>query len=613
VNGVVAHRDKNVERATRDAAPASDFSLIKAAHVRQQLIALLFQRGRNTVAAGLAVGILSLVYLWGKVPTVPLLSWFVLMCLIAVLRFGLIERYRRAAPPTEAAPQWGRYYTVMAGVTGLLWAAGGLALILWAPPEPALTLFAAMVLGGISVGSILALASHLPASYAFIGPLLFAVIFGFSLRGDELSLTLAGMGVAFLAINVLYTHDARRSIAESIALRFENLNLIDELKRQRAEAEAANIAKSKFLAAASHDLRQPLHALILFVSALDERIRYPEVRAIVDNIGGSVQALEKLFASLLDISRLDAGVIQPQVRDFRLQDLFERLRTDYAAEAAQKEVAFRCLPTDAAVRSDPQLLERILRNYLSNAMRYTEAGTVELRSEVRDGEVIVAVADTGKGIPRDRQREIFHEFYQLENPERDRTKGLGLGLAIVDRLAKLLGHTIHVESAPGRGSVFSVRVPTGDAVAAARSSASAAHMPTSTLAGLRVLVIDDELSVRQGMQTLLAQWGCDVLLAGSEEEAIALLQNARGAPDAVIADYRLREHKTGAATIRRIQAEYGESIAGLIITGDTAPDRLREAATSGCELLHKPVAPAQLRAFLTDVRNRRKAAQVAEG
>ncbi len=321
------------------------------------------------------------------------------------------------------------------------------------------------------------------------------------------------------------------------------------------------------------------------------------MRKIVDNINLSAQALEKLFAALLDISRLDAGVIQPQVSEFNLQELIERLKNEYALEAKQMDLTFRCPSTELVVRSDPQLLERILRNYLSNAFRYTSQGEVALSCCALGGAIRIEVADSGKGIAREKQQQIFREFHQLENPERDRTKGLGLGLAIVERLAKLLGHPIGVDSTPAQGSVFHVTVPRGDPSAVVPPQRLLAEVGTD-LSGMRVLVIDDEVDVREGMNTLLGQWGCELLLAGSEEEAVELLKQDSRAPDVVIADYRLREYKTGVQAIRRVQGECGIAMPALIITGDTAPDRLREVAASGFPLFHKPVAPAQLRAFL---------------
>jgi CheY-like chemotaxis protein/signal transduction histidine kinase len=401
-----------------------------------------------------------------------------------------------------------------------------------------------------------------------------------------------------------YARSFRDILVESWRLRFENVHLIEELQEKKAEAEEANVAKSRFLAAASHDLRQPLHALTLFVSALDERRHAPEVRAIVDNVNVSVQALEKMFNALLDISRLDAGVLHPACADFRLQELFDRLVNEYGPAASQKGLELRCSASSAVIRSDSALLERILRNYLTNAIRYTEHGRVTLRAVAGEDEVRVEVEDTGIGIPPDQHREIFREFHQLQNPERDRTKGLGLGLAIVERLSRLLNHPIAVESAPGSGSLFSVTVPAGDPTAVEDGRDRATERVFADLAGLRVLVIDDESGVRDGMRTLLVQWGCEVLLAAGEDEAMTQLHRDGCAPDAIVADYRLREGRTGVQAIGRVHDEWGARIPALIVTGETAAEELKEVETSGYSLLYKPVPPGQLRAFLRDARRK---------
>ena len=479
--------------------------------VQAELIAILFSRARVAILVNLTVAILSVVYLWSKVPGAALAIWFVLACLLTLARLIVVVYYQRQQSSKQSsiehAPRWGSAYAIGAGAMAILWAVGAVAVGLFVPFEPELALFVSMVLGGLAAGSALALASYLPASYAFMGPLMAAIMVIFLIRADLLGLTLAGMGVAFLVINVRYAHNTRRTLAESIALRFENIHLIEELQEKKAEAEEANVAKSRFLAAASHDLRQPLHALTLFVAALDERNHSAEIRAIVDNVNVSVQALEKMFNALLDVSRLDAGVLRPVYADFRLQPLFDRLLNEYAPEVKMKGLEFHCDASTAVVCSDVQLLERILRNYLTNAIRYTEHGYVALRAVVESGAVRVEVADSGIGIPPDQHREIFREFHQLQNPERDRTKGLGLGLAIVERLARLLDHPIAVQSLPDSGSVFSVMVPIGDPAAVEDARDEVVERVLTDLAGLRVLVIDDESGVREGMRALLVQWG----------------------------------------------------------------------------------------------------------
>lgn len=409
--------------------------------------------------------------------------------------------------------------------------------------------------------------------------------------GSSLQLAMAVFFLGFLSsITVwgMYLIKARRN---EIYLR---IRLFEERRR----AEEANIAKSKFLAAASHDLRQPVHALTLFVAMLRERIQFPEVRSLVDNAARSVEALDGLFQALLDVSRLDAGIVQPKIGDFRIAPLFTRLITEYQAQATSKNLRLSSDYPDATVRSDPALLELILRNLLSNAIRYTARGEVVLRASSTDAGLRIEVVDTGIGIPADKHKEIFREFVQLGNPERDRSKGLGLGLAIVNRVAALLQHPVDVRSKPGEGSCFSILVPYGESSSIEETSAS---MPSSVgiaIEGLTVVVIDDEPAIRDGMQGILTGWGCTAVTAASADEARDTLHARQLMPDIIIADYRLRDEKTGAQAIETLRREFGTNLPGIIITGDTAPERLREASTSGFVLMHKPVAPAKLRSTL---------------
>jgi CheY-like chemotaxis protein/anti-sigma regulatory factor (Ser/Thr protein kinase) len=344
----------------------------------------------------------------------------------------------------------------------------------------------------------------------------------------------------------------------------------------------------------------------LFASALDERIKYPEVSRIVANINASVRAMELLFNALLDISRLDAGVLQPSVRHFRLDELIRRLVNDHAPEAERKGLKLLCSACEVTVHSDPALLERIVLNFVSNAIRYTDRGEVRITCAADGDQVRVEVTDTGIGIPPDKHREIFDEFHQLQNPNRDRNKGLGLGLAIVDRVARLLGHRIEVQSTPGKGSCFTVLVPLGDALCVVEEP-SRAVVALDDVGGLHVVVVDDEIDIREGMQSLLQQWGCQVSLAASAAEAVAVARAADVVPHAIIADYRLRDGETGVQVIEQLQRELEARIPALIVTGDTASERLQEAGASGYQLVHKPVQPAMLRAFLRNV-SRRNAA-----
>jgi two-component system, sensor histidine kinase len=378
------------------------------------------------------------------------------------------------------------------------------------------------------------------------------------------------------------------------------------LLAQKDEAERANMAKSRFLAAASHDLRQPMHALMLFVTDLKQRIHYPEVSRIVHNIETSVNAMVSLFNALLDISRLDAGVLHANPVDFPVKNLFDRLRVEFSAAAREKELHFSVMASKLVVRTDPLLLERIVVNLVSNALRYTSRGGVVVGCRRQRDAVRIEVWDSGPGVPLERQRDIFQEFFQLSNPERDRSKGLGLGLAIVERMAKLIGTRVRLRSVLGKGSVFYLTVPLGSAARVVRERSEAAEALTQPLTGAFVVVVDDEGPILEGMRGLLAGWQCEVAAAESQALALAAVEQAGKAPDAIISDYRLRDEENGIDVIRALRARFGSSIPGILVTGDTAPDRLREAEQSGFYLIHKPVRPAKLRTLLTHLVAREK-------
>ena len=373
------------------------------------------------------------------------------------------------------------------------------------------------------------------------------------------------------------------------------------LRAAKEEAERANRAKSRFLAAASHDLRQPLHALGLFASVLAGKVRGEGNRRLVQKIGASLEALDRMFGALLDISRLEAGVITPAVEDFRVRNLLERMTDQFTPQADEKGIEFRVVACGAVVRSDSALLDRILRNMISNAVRYTDSGRVLLGCRRRGAALRIEVWDTGPGIPEAQLSEVFQEFERLPRGGGDQGDGLGLGLTIVERMSRLLGHSTHVSSVPGKGSMFAVEVPCGGAKAKGRRRQSRTADDGVDVAGARILVLDDEACVLEGTVRVLEEWGCRVRGARSIEEALAGLAVFGGPPNLIIADYRLGQSMTGSRAVERIQAELGAEVPAIIITGDTAPARLREAQASGHELLHKPFPPDRLRRILVEV------------
>ena len=392
--------------------------------------------------------------------------------------------------------------------------------------------------------------------------------------------------------------DSYRLLEARVAERTRELRGANALLRaKREEAEQASQAKTRFLASASHDLRQPLHTISLLVGVLRRQAVAPEVGRLVDNIQTSVSAMESLFGSLLDISKLDAGMSRPSLADHALAQLLHRVADSHGPQATRQQLQLIVAPTRCAVRTDAVLLERVLGNLVSNAIRYTERGKILLGCRRRSGGVELQVWDTGIGIAPEQLPHVFEEFFQIDNPERDRGKGLGLGLAIVKRTLELLEHPYALRSTLGRGTCFSILLPWAEAapLAPARPEVPASGR---RIAGAFIAVIDDEADTRRAMQALCHSWGAHVLIAASAEQCLARLGEHLRHPDLILCDYRLRERHDGLAAVRQIRAHIGQAVPAIIITGDIAAADLRRVTDAGLPLLHKPIGAERLLAAI---------------
>jgi signal transduction histidine kinase/CheY-like chemotaxis protein len=368
-----------------------------------------------------------------------------------------------------------------------------------------------------------------------------------------------------------------------------------ELLEKKDEAERGNRAKTRFLAAASHDLRQPMHALGLFVAELGQKPHAPDTRRLVEQIAISAETMENLLDSLLDISRLDVGALDRQIKPFPLQPLLERIEVDYRREAGLRGQRLRLRPTSLWVESDPLLLERILHNLISNALRYTPGGTILVACRKRGRKVRIEVRDNGPGIAPEAQEAIFQEFVQLDNPERNRAKGLGLGLAIVRRLTDLLEHPLQLKSSPGRGSLFAIELPS-----AAPGILTDHHQPApaQALARLRVVLVDDDELALASTTGLLESWGCQVNAADTGAALLATLRPGDEAPDIIVCDYQIAGTGDGLQLIEQLRGHFARQIPAVILSGDTSPATATAIQQADIPLLHKPVRPAKLRALL---------------
>lgn len=440
---------------------------------------------------------------------------------------------------------------------------------------------------------------YVPYLLVTMGPL--AVAWGLSPGLAETvveRLLFVGLVLLFSSTLVSHARGAWGVFTESYNIRLQRINLTRRLQQALGVAESANRAKTRFLAAASHDLRQPIHALSLFSGSLLQRPLDTRATAIAGQIDKSVRTLANQMDALLDVSRLDAGVIERSLGTVDLRAMLGQLADEFAPQAAQKGLRLEMAnAAPVSVRTDALLFLRIVRNLLSNAVKYTESGRIDVTVEVSGDRCTLRIRDTGPGIPPTEHERIFEEFYQLQNPERDRSKGLGLGLAIVRRLSDLLEVGLQFESAPDQGTCFALTVPLAVGAAACADPADAIATPAAEADGPRaarldVLVVDDEEPIRIGMQTLLQGMGFGVRAVASMDEAVQAARTAR--PSIVLADFRLRQGEDGMRVIRELRLLWPD-LPALLISGDTAPDRLREARDAGIPLLHKPVPPALLR------------------
>jgi Na+/proline symporter/CheY-like chemotaxis protein len=400
---------------------------------------------------------------------------------------------------------------------------------------------------------------------------------------------------------------ANESLERRVEERTEQLTRLNtELGRAKAEAEQANISKTRFLAAASHDILQPLNAARLYVTSLVERQTAGSDAQLIGNIDASLDAVEEIFSALLDISRLDTGALKPEIVSFRIDELFRQLEVEFAPLAREKGLRLKFVACGYAVRSDRRLLRRLLQNLVSNAIKYTTSGRVLVGCRRRRGRLRIDVYDTGIGIPHSKKRAIFQEFHRLDQGAKV-ARGLGLGLSIVERIARVLDHKISITSTVGRGSQFSVDVPLSAAAPVSSHPRVARKVDRVQLSGITVLCIDNDLAILDGMETLLSGWGCRVFKAPDLAAAVAVIADAKVSPDGLLVDYHL-DNGNGIAAISELRRRFGAEIGAILITADRSPRVRSDARANGIQVLNKPLKPAALRALLTQWRVQRVAA-----
>jgi signal transduction histidine kinase len=569
--------------------------------VEEQRVALLYGNTLAVAGSSLLMAALVAIIVWPQSSAVAVFGWCSAVLLVQVGTQWLSSEYRRATNSAAEPRPWGTRFTIAAGIAGVVW--GLVVFVLVGQNQSLMLALISACLAGRATISIMTHAYYPPALNALVVPIFGMLALRYTLDGGYNNAALGVMWIAVLGYVLLFADRQSRAVAQQIRLRCENEQLVEELQKQNAVAEGARVraeeasrSKSRFFAAANHDLRQPLHSLGLFATALRNGSIDEAGRKLIDQILLCTESLEQLFDNLLDISRLDAGQVQVKRETVRVNTVLDRLRSTFATPAEDKGLRLRIRRSRMVLDTDPTLLFRVLSNFVSNAIRYTDKGGVLVACRRRGNILRIEVWDTGVGIQPEQHERVFEEFYQLNNPERDRARGLGLGLATVKRISSLLEHPLRLRSVPGKGSRFTIEVPVADATRVQSISATIEQKVPNLLRNKRILVIDDEASVRMGMQSLLDSWGCKCVAVTDAKEALQALNGS--APDFIIADLRLRGEETGIDAIRTLRSQLGDAIPAVLISGDTATEQLRKVSAAGLTMMHKPLKAVRLRALL---------------
>ena len=568
--------------------------------VLREQVALLRHNFPMTLLASLATALGTLWIMVRVVEVQAITVWLLSHTLVVALVYLTL---RTIAPGQGDVTHAARKLFACMAAMGLSWGSLGYVVLRWGTPES--VIYSIGIISTVSSGALGLGAPLFRAYVTYLTCAIGGVMLAVALGGGPVKWPALLLTSVYYALTCMQARTADRATRRSIALKLENDRLVSQLREESQRALAAQEAaeqadrdKSRFLAAASHDLRQPLHAMGLFLESLQRSPLNDHQRTVLGHAHAASGAAAEMLTTLLDYSRLEAGVVKVRPDAFAVQPLLTALEQEFGAQADTAGLVYRTRETSAAAFADRSLVGLVMHNFISNALRYTRQGGVLIACRTRGKRLALEVWDTGPGIPRGEWDNIFKEFHQLGNPERDRRKGLGLGLAIVQRLAREMHTSVEVRSQPGRGSVFRLWL---DRWQGALQDDMAPAPDGRSLAGLKVLAIDDDEAVRMGMQSLLQSWGCVCITAESSADALECLEDLT--PDLIITDFRLRHEETGKQVLEALRAYLGTPVPAIIMTGDTSPQRLRDAQSTSALLLHKPVSTGQLRDAMVQLTN----------
>jgi signal transduction histidine kinase/CheY-like chemotaxis protein len=538
--------------------------------------------------------ILSYVF-YSLIPATVLFGWLSAVLLLTALRGVLTFYWFKIEFNAKKTQLFEHLSLLLSLLAGCLWGATALIIDFNIYPEESIFLY--IIVFGLTAGSV-GIGSYWFEYFLIYNLSVFTIYIATNLIGiPDPYYLLAVSLILFLIFMQQITVVFHRSNAENIWLITRNEKIADRLSEKMEQAEEFSASRTRFLASASHDLRQPVQALNFFLSALEPQLKSQESKNIFAKIENCTDGINDLLSAILDISKLDAKTLIPKEESCYLNDILDNLKQQFVYQATEKNLTLIVEGAPVYIKSDSILLQRIISNLISNAITYTNKGKVHIWVTENKNNASIHISDTGIGLDEHEQIKIFEEFYQVDNPERDKNKGLGLGLSIVSKLCILMNIPIELQSQKGTGSNVTITLPTCEAPT--HVIKPKIRTPQYQLQSKRILVIEDDASIRESLIELLQKWHFEVITTQSEEEACKVIEETAFIPDLVIADYRLRNHKTGVDAVNKVKTILSNNeLPVIIISGDTEPARLKEVSLSGYELLHKPVKPAQLRMLI---------------
>lgn len=556
---------------------------------RTQQLRLLHKSVASTLLVVIFLTAIYALILWEAVALEFLKIWLVLALVLPVARLALFY-WNWKSLTEENASAFRQFILIGNLMSGLLW---GASTVWFFPEQLEYQLFMLFMLGGIALGASNSDVNYLPGYYAYVWSSLALLVIALIWVGEDIQMGIGVTTILFIIAISIYGSASNKATYESIRLRYENDDLVQKLEEKTLLAEKANVSKSKFLATASHDLRQPLHTSVLLLDALRFTLEKESQNDILDKLVRSHDHLSTLFDSLLDISNLDSGSVNVNFQAVSIPELYSSLEEEYRLAAQKKGLSFNVEPINAFIKTDPILISRIIGNLLSNAIRYTPKGAITLGAVEDLNQVLITVADTGIGISNDDHQKIFNEFEQLSNSHRDYRLGLGLGLSIVKRLSRLLDHEIKLDSKQDSGSTFSLRCQTEDPQQETMQAA-AVLTDIDVKRRLNILFVDDEKPVREAISLVLNNFDMNVITAESASEAIEHLANMKPSLDVIVADYRLKNGETGLDVIEKICEFMNADIPSIIVTGEVNLDEIKQAQRKNVVIVQKPISSAVL-------------------